>query len=386
MRFIVALVVSFALVWACAKPLKKHPVPFYVGAVALVVLYFWGVSAGVRGEAWSYFQPLMQRCALAFLLFTVVMFVGVLGEGNPLRTHLMPIRRQLSILACIFACGHIAFYGASYLPRLASAFSGNLAFSLGLAALITALMAVLWVTSAKRVKHAMTAVNWKRVQRLAYPFYLLTYVHLALLLMPSAAAGNSVAVLSIAVYSIVMGAYVVLRLRKAAADRLAEPAAAASDLDLEAAPAYTLQNVVGLLKRRRSQMHGAEGATCLLGNAERHVKRQIPYGLTLALTPLHIRRGEHAGLPYLEVVRAQQIVESRMQLVVLPRLDLNGHKSAVVALRDEIHLALSAAAEIEQIGVLVTERLGDGIFVDRAEVHRGCVGDDIQHCLGRVLR
>lgn len=82
MRFIVALVVSFALVWACAKPLKKHPVPFYVCAVALVALYFWGVSAGVRGEAWSYFQPLMQRCALAFLLFTVVMFVGVLGEGN----------------------------------------------------------------------------------------------------------------------------------------------------------------------------------------------------------------------------------------------------------------------------------------------------------------
>ena len=161
----------------------------------------------------------------------------MLGEGNPLRTHLMPIRRQLSILACIFACGHIAFYGASYLPRLASAFSGNLAFSLGLAALITALMVVLWVTSAQRVKHAMKAASWKRVQRLAYPFYVLTYVHLALLLMPSAVAGNEVAVLSIAVYSVVMGAYVVLRLRKAAADRLAEPAAAASDLDLEAAPA-----------------------------------------------------------------------------------------------------------------------------------------------------
>ena len=237
MRFIVALVVSFALVWACAKPLKKHPVPFYVCAVALVALYFWGVSAGVRGEAWSYFQPLMQRCALAFLLFTVVMFVGVLGEGNPLRVHLMPIRRQLSILACIFACGHIAFYASSYVPRLASAFTGNLAFSLGLAALITALMVVLWATSAQRVKHTMKAASWKRVQRLAYPFYVLTYVHLALLLMPSAMAGNNVAVLSIAVYSIVMGAYVVLRLRKAAADRLAEPAAAASDLDLEAAPA-----------------------------------------------------------------------------------------------------------------------------------------------------
>ena len=235
MRFVIALVISFALVWLCAKPLKKHPVPFYLGAIALLGLYFWGTATGVRSEVWAYFQPLMQRCALAFLLFSIVMFVGVLGEKNPLRTHLMPIRRQLSILACIFAVGHITFYGASYIPRLASAFTGNLAFSLGLAALITTLMAVLWITSAQRVKHAMKAASWKRVQRLA--FYVLTYAHLALLLMPSAMAGNNVAVLSIAVYSIVMGAYVVLRLRKAAADRLAEPAAAASDLDLEAAPA-----------------------------------------------------------------------------------------------------------------------------------------------------
>lgn len=237
MRFVIALVISFALVWLCAKPLKKHPVPFYLGAIALLGLYFWGTATGVRNEVWAYFQPLMQRCALAFLLFSIVMFVGVLGERNPLRVHLMPIRRQLSILACIFACGHIAFYASSYVPRLASAFTGNLAFSLGLAALITALMVVLWATSAQRVKHTMKAASWKRMQRLAYPFYVLTYVHLALLLMPSAMAGNNVAVLSIAVYSIVMGAYVVLRLRKAAADRLAEPAAAASDLDLEAAPA-----------------------------------------------------------------------------------------------------------------------------------------------------
>ena len=237
MRFVIALVVSFALVWLCAKPLKKYPAPFYLGAVALLGLYFWGSAAGVRNEAWSYFQPLMQRCALAFLLFSIVMFVGVLGEKNPLRTHLMPIRRQLSILACIFAVGHIAFYAASYVPRLTSAFTGNLAFSLGLAALITALMAVLWVTSFSVVKHAMKAVSWKRVQRLAYPFYVLTYVHLALLLMPSALAGNDVAVLSITVYSIVMGAYVVLCLRKALADRRTEATAATPDLDLEAVAA-----------------------------------------------------------------------------------------------------------------------------------------------------
>ena len=98
-------------------------------------------------------------------------------------------------------------------------------------------MAVLCVTSAQRVKHAMKATSWKRIQRLAYPFYVLTYVHLALLLMPSALAGNSVAMLSIAVYSAVVGVYVVLRAAKALRDRAAETAAPATELDLETAAA-----------------------------------------------------------------------------------------------------------------------------------------------------
>lgn len=238
MRFIIALALSLALVYLCAKPLRKYPVPFYVGAIVLVGLYFWGVSANVHNEAWSYFQPLMQRCALAFLLFSVVMFVGVLDEKSRIRTHLMPIRRQLSILACIFAVGHIVFYASAYLPRLASAYSGNLAFSLTLAALITALMVVLCVTSFQIVKHGMSAAAWKRVQRLAYPFYLLIYLHLALLLAPSAAVGNSVAVLSIAVYSVVVGAYVLLRTRKALADRaVTARTSPVLDADLEVAGA-----------------------------------------------------------------------------------------------------------------------------------------------------
>lgn len=235
MRFLLALVVSFILVVACAKPLRKHPIPFYIGAVALVGLYIWGMQTGIRGEAWSVFQPLMQRCALAFMLFSVVMFVGVLGDKNPLRTRLMPIRRQLSILACIFAVGHIVFYASSYVPRLSNAFSDNLAFSLGLATLITALMAVLWVTSAQAVKHSLKAATWKTIQRLAYPFYLLTYVHLALLLMPSAMVGNQVAVISIIVYSVVVGAYVILRVGRALGDRAANAAPTATpDLDSEA--------------------------------------------------------------------------------------------------------------------------------------------------------
>ena len=215
MRFAISIGIVAFLAFACAKPLKRCPVPFYCAALGLVALYWFGVSTNVTGVWWTWFMPLMQRCALAFLLFTIVMFVGVLDESSPLRARLMPIRRQLSILGCIFALGHLAFYGVSYVPRLGSALNGNLGFSLALAALLVLLMAILLVTSFQVVKRRMSAARWKGVQRLAYPFYLLTYVHLVLLLAPSAFAGRETATVSLVVYSVAVGAYVVLRMRRA---------------------------------------------------------------------------------------------------------------------------------------------------------------------------
>ena len=78
MRFLIALACCIVLVVPLAKPLKRYPVPFYLAALALVGLYWFGTSANATGGLWPYFMPRMQRCALAFALFTVVMFVGVL--------------------------------------------------------------------------------------------------------------------------------------------------------------------------------------------------------------------------------------------------------------------------------------------------------------------
>lgn len=229
MRFLIALICCAVLVVPLAKPLKRHPAPFYLAALALVALYGYGTVVNASGGLWLYLMPLMQRCSLAFLLFTIVMFVGVFDDASPLRARLMPIRRQLSILACIFALGHLGFYGVSYVPRIGTAFAGNLGFSLALAAMLTALMAILLVTSFQAVKRSMAAARWKAVQRLAYPFYLLTYVHLALLLGPSAFAGRDTAIVSLAAYTTLIAAYAFLRVRRA----LLRHRAAA---DLRAAP------------------------------------------------------------------------------------------------------------------------------------------------------
>ena len=39
MRFLIALVCCIVLIGILAKPLKRHPVPFYIVALALVGLY-----------------------------------------------------------------------------------------------------------------------------------------------------------------------------------------------------------------------------------------------------------------------------------------------------------------------------------------------------------
>ncbi|EGT4187682.1 hypothetical protein EPL73_21730, partial [Clostridioides difficile] len=87
MRFLIALVCCIVLIGILAKPLKRHPVPFYIVALALVGLYWFGTTTNTAGGMWPYFMPLMQRCALAFVLFTIVMFVGVLDESSPLRAR-----------------------------------------------------------------------------------------------------------------------------------------------------------------------------------------------------------------------------------------------------------------------------------------------------------
>ena len=52
----------------------------------------------------------------------------------------MAVRRQLSVMACIFVVGHIAFYAASYVPTIAATPTVNLALSLALATALVALM------------------------------------------------------------------------------------------------------------------------------------------------------------------------------------------------------------------------------------------------------
>lgn len=222
MTFVLALVGATAFAVLCKGAIKARPGAFYALAVALDVLFVVGSFVRLPGVVDDALFLLLHKCTLATALFVIVMFVGVFKRDGRVAQRLRPIRAELSIMAWLLSLGHMAVYLVSYATRLSSGLAqANVAASLVVALVLFALLLVLGVTSFNFVKRRMSKVSWKRVQRWAYPFFGLAYVHLMLMLLPSAARGGSAAQTSVFVYTAVFGAYAVLRVRRALVDRRA---------------------------------------------------------------------------------------------------------------------------------------------------------------------
>ena len=219
MDFLIVFVVSIVAVFALRNPIKKAPVVFYALAIAAVALLFLG-SSGLLGSWWRPVVLLVQRCMIALALFAIVMFIGMLPEGSKAKSWLRPIRAEVSIVAWILCLGHMCVYVIPYAQRAVSgAMETSMLFSLCIAAILFVLLLLLGVTSFNFVKKRISSGTWKNIQRWAYPFFALVFVHLLLMLAPAALRGGKQAQISIAIYATVFTVYVVLRLYRAHKER-----------------------------------------------------------------------------------------------------------------------------------------------------------------------
>lgn len=220
MTFAIVLGVSLLICWLFRNFIKDNPVVCYGIVIALDVLYLYGYFFSLPREMWLVLSVLIQKCMLALALFTIVMYIGVLPKRVKSSTSLLTIRSNMSIMACYLALAHMGVYLGTYVT---SVFSGaavkpNVLTSFIVALAVFALLLVLGVTSFRLVKHRMNGAAWKSVQKLAYPFFLLTFAHLVIVLAPAAARGGVAAQTTIGVYSVVFGAYAVLRVYRAWVD------------------------------------------------------------------------------------------------------------------------------------------------------------------------
>ncbi|WP_303728440.1 ferric reductase-like transmembrane domain-containing protein [Denitrobacterium detoxificans] len=218
---------TIAVVLCLRKPMMSAPWAFYVVGVLLDVLLLAQCLGMLPNELDLVVMPLLRRGFVALSLFVVVMYIGVFPYNGKVRNYLAPVRAVLSIVACILALGHIVVYFSPYVTGLFAGahFQAPIVASMIAGVVLLILLLLLGVTSFRFVRKRMRGKTWIRLQKLAYLFYALIYVHSMCLLMPPAINGGLAARVSVVVYSVVFGAYAIARTARMVIDHRASQAA-----------------------------------------------------------------------------------------------------------------------------------------------------------------
>ena len=218
MLFIISLIIVALFIYFLKDSLKKYANIFYIGAavisIAVFLLEFLPMHLFVKNNILGIFA----KGSLGTAMFVVVMYTGALPKGNKLIAPLMKIRGELSITAAILVLCHNYTYGMTYFRMLFTKTSLLSATQLAAAVIslvLIAIMIVLTVTSFPSVRKKMQAKKWKQLQRTAYVFYGLMYVHIMLINIPYARLGLGMYVANVVIYSIVFLGYAAMRIAKA---------------------------------------------------------------------------------------------------------------------------------------------------------------------------
>ncbi|WP_238917832.1 ferric reductase-like transmembrane domain-containing protein [Clostridium sp. YIM B02555] len=223
MLILISILIVAMFIILFHKKIKKHANIFYIisGLIAIgFVLYFqFNLGNQVPKDINKYVVTIFSRSAVSTALFTIVMYTGVLDKKLNITKKLLSVRGELSIIACILTLGHNVLYGKTYFVTL---FVDHTALTWGklIAALISlvliAMMLPLMITSFPSVRKKIPFKKWKAIQRLAYVFYGLIYVHVMVLFLPKIQKDK---LFDIAIYTVIFGLYFVARVYRYLKDK-----------------------------------------------------------------------------------------------------------------------------------------------------------------------
>ncbi len=222
MTLFFSLILGFAFIFCAKSVIKTHSGVFYacsaLVAVLVVVISIFGLESSVPNFVATKILPVFSNSGLSTALYIYIMYANAVPKGHFIMKTVMPIRAELSIIATILTLGHNIYYGITYFPTVFTAPS-ELETRFLLAAICSlvmmAIMLPLFLTSFKSVRNKMNAKTWKNLQKSAYIFYALIYIHVLILTIPMAVLGDVKSQIMIFVYSVVFIGYAVLRLGKA---------------------------------------------------------------------------------------------------------------------------------------------------------------------------
>lgn len=217
MLLIIALVIASLFTYFLKDKLKQYPNIFYIGAAVVTIVIFSLRTVAMPQFVRQNIVGIFAKGTIGTAFFIIVMITGALPRGSKLIGPLMRIRGELSIMAAILVLSHNLTYGMTYFKMLFSA-PAALPAAQRCAAVISLMLIVLMigltVISFPAVRKKMNPKKWKQIQRSAYVFYGLLYVHIMLINIPYARMGLHMYAVNVLVYSIVFAGYAAMRIRK----------------------------------------------------------------------------------------------------------------------------------------------------------------------------
>lgn len=217
MKFLLAIIVVLLLSYFLRKSIKKRAVYYYIGAIVISIITVCVDINSLPSFLGIIFSTFFEYGTIATAMFSLVMYTNAFANGTKMQKTFMPIRAELSIIACILAYGHNLYTGKTYLRMLVEypeRMTSLTRAALGITGILVLLMTPLFITSFKCIRKKMKPKKWKQLQQLAYLFYMLIYVHVMLLMLPMALEGYVSYIVNVFVYSCVFLTYATLRLWK----------------------------------------------------------------------------------------------------------------------------------------------------------------------------
>lgn len=217
MVLIIGLVLAVVFSLTCDKFIKKHANILYIVCAVISVAIALIDTRSLPAFVNAYIIGLFSRGAFATSLWIIVMWTGALKNGSKLIKKLMPIRGELSIMAGILTLSHNISFGKTYFVRLftgASSMSATHIVAAIMSIVMLLIMIPLTIMSFPKIRKKMNGKLWKKIQRTAYAFYALIYLHVITLYLPMAQRGNIGYWVGVLTYSIIFISYAVCRIRK----------------------------------------------------------------------------------------------------------------------------------------------------------------------------
>lgn len=222
MLLIISLILTTFLSIVYYKQIKKYSTILYTIATIIAIFFIVFMKNNLVEHIPMYITKFIivpfSRGTISLALFTIVMYTGVFDNSFKFKKNLMAIRGELSIIACILTLGHNVLYGIYFFPTFFTNIHSlpiNKIIATSLSLIMICLMIPLMITSFKSVRKKLSHKTLKKVQKSAYVFYGIMYIHIMLLYIPHFNDN----LFEIILYSIIFLMYYFLRIKKFLRDK-----------------------------------------------------------------------------------------------------------------------------------------------------------------------